>query len=178
RTSNLLPTALVRRGQCAMNIGRLDDALRDFQEAIESAPTDPVAFQARLLIGQCHFEHDEIDQAERTWRMILESTDLTPTAVEWRTALDSLGKLLYETGEMARRKAAQVVLTGQNINSDQQAQALARFDDAILRLEEFRDRYPLAAETAEVRFLLARALQKSAEFPEARWKSAETETAR
>jgi tetratricopeptide (TPR) repeat protein len=178
RTSNLLPTALVRRGQCLMNIGRLDDALRDFQEAIASAPTDPVAFQARLLIGQCHLEHDEIDQAERTWRMILESTDLTPTALEWRTALYSLGKLLYETAEIARRKSAQVVLTGQNINNDQQAQALARFDDAILRLEEFRDRYPSAAETAEVRFLLARALQKSAEFPEARWKSAETETAR
>src|SRR4029077_5390828 len=56
--------------------------------------------------------------------------------------------------------------------------ALARFDDAILRLEEFRDRYPAAAETAEVRFLLARALQKSAEFPEARWKTAETDIPR
>src|SRR5262249_16840102 len=142
RTSNLLPTALVRRGQCFMNIGRLDDAMRDFQEAIDSAPTDSVAFQARLLIGQCQLERDEIDQAERTWGMIRESSDLTATAVEWRTALYSLGKLLYETAEIARRNSAQVVLTGQHINNDQQAQALARFDDAILRLEEFRDRYP------------------------------------
>jgi tetratricopeptide (TPR) repeat protein len=47
-----------------------------------------------------------------------------------------------------------------------------------LRLEEFRDRYPNSSETVEVRFLLAQALQKSAEFPALRWKNAETDNAR
>jgi len=178
RTSKLLPAALVRRGQCFMNIDRPDDAMRDFQEAITGNPTDPVAFQARYLIGQCHLERDEIEQAERAWRKILESPDLTPTAVEWRTALYSLGRLLYDMAELSRRTAGQAVLTGQETNTEQQAAAMGRFDDAILRLEEFRDRYPQAAEAAEVRFLLARALQKSAELPEARWKTAETDNAR
>lgn len=178
RTSSLLPAALVRRGQCFMNIGRFDRALGDLEEAIAGNPTDPVAFQACYLIGQCHLERDEIDQAEQSWRKMLESAELTPTAVEWRMALYSLGKLLYDTAELTRRKAGQVVLTGQELTSEQQVAGLTRFDDAILRLEEFRDRYPSAPQTAEVRFLLARALQKSAEVPEARWKTAETDIAR
>jgi len=178
RLSNLLPLALVRRGQCYMSLDRLDDALRDFQEAISNNPTDPVAFQARFLIGQCHLERNEIAQAEMSWRKILDSHDLTPTAIEWRTALYSLGKLLYDTADQARRKSNQVVLAGQDVNTDQQAALMTRFDDAIVRLEEFRDRYPNAPETVEVRFLLAQALQKSAEFPALRWKYAETDNAR
>jgi tetratricopeptide (TPR) repeat protein len=55
---------------------------------------------------------------------------------------------------------------------------MTRFDDAIHRLEEFRDRYPNATETVEVRFLLAQALQKSAEFPALRRRTAETDNAR
>ena len=178
RLSNLLPLALVRRGQCYMNLERLDDALRDFQDAIANNPTDPVAFQARYLIGQCHLERDEISQAELSWRKILDSHDLTPTAIEWRTALYSLGKLLYDVADQALRQSKQTVLAGQDVNTDQQAVLMTRFDDAILRLEEFRDRYPHASETVEVRFLLAQALQKSAEFPALRWKYAETDNAR
>ena len=178
RTSRLLPAALVRRGEFYMSSERLDDALRDFQQAIQDNPTDPVAFQARYLIGLCHLERNEVDQAERAWRNILESPDLTPTAVEWRAALYSLGKVLYDTAELARREAAQAALAGPEAAAEKQAAALARFDEAILRLEEFRDRSPNAPETPEVRFLLARALQKSAEFPEARWKAAETDNAR
>jgi tetratricopeptide (TPR) repeat protein len=161
-----------------MNLDRLDDALRDFQEAITNNPTDPVAFQARYLIGQCHLERDEIGQAEASWRKILDSRDLTPTAIEWRTALYSLGKLLYHTADQARRTLKPETAASQELNHDQQAALAVRFDDAILRLEEFRDRYPNATETVEVRFLLAQALQKSAEFPAIRWKSAETDDAR
>jgi tetratricopeptide (TPR) repeat protein len=178
RLSNLLPLALVRRGQCYMNLERLDDALRDFQDAISNNPTDPVAFQARFLIGQCHLERHEIGQAEMSWRKILDSHDLTPDAIEWRTALYSLSKLLYDTADQARRQSKQVELAGQNVNIEQQAAVMTRFDDAILRLEEFRDRYPKASESIEVRFLLAEALQKSAEFPALRWKNAETDNAR
>ncbi len=178
RTLSLVPAALVRRGQCFMNIGQFDDALRDFQEVIDSNPHDPVAFQARYLIGQCHLEREEVVEAERTWRSMLQSADLTPTAVEWRNALFSLGKLLYEKSETTRRKSGQVVLARSAFSGEQQAATLTQFDDSIRLLEEFRDRYPSAQETAEVRFHLARALQKSAEIPEARWKTAETDIAR
>ena len=178
RTSQLVPAALVRRGECQMNIGRLDEALRDFQDAIAHNPTDPAAYQAQYLIGQCHLDRDEVDQAERIWRKMLESADLTPTAAEWRMALFSLGKLLYDSAELARRSAQQGALSGRTTTTEQKTAELARFDDAILRLEEFRDRYPAASESSEVRFLLARALQKSAEVFEARWKTAETDIAR
>jgi tetratricopeptide (TPR) repeat protein len=178
RNSKLLPAALVRRGECFMNMGRFDRALGDFGEAIAVSPTDPVAFQARCLTGQCHLERNEIDLAERSWRSVIESTELTPAAIEWRTALYSLGKLLYDTAELARRKSSQAAQAGLELTSEQQIAELARFDDAIQRLQEFRDRYPSVPQTAEVRFLLARALQKSAEVPEARWKAAETDIAR
>ena len=178
RTSELLPAALVRRGECYMNIGRLDEALADFQEAIAHNSTDPSAYQAQYLIGQCHLDRNEVDQAERIWRKMLESVDLTPTAAEWRMALFALGKLLYDSAELARRTDQQGALSGRTATADQQTAGLARFDDAILRLEEFRDRYPTAPESPEVRFLLARALQKSAEVFESRWKTAETDIAR
>jgi tetratricopeptide (TPR) repeat protein len=178
RTSDLVPAALVRRGECQMNVGRLDEALVDFQGAIAHNPTDPAAYQAQYLIGQCHLDRDEVDQAERIWRKMLESADLTPTAAEWRMALFSLGKLLYDSAELARRSAQQGALSGRTTTTEQQTAELARFDDAILRLEEFRDRYPAASESSEVRFLLARALQKSAEVFESRWKTAETDIAR
>ena len=178
RTSQLVPAALVRRGECQMNIGRLDEALRDFQDAIAHNPTDPAAYQAQYLIGQCHLDRDEVDQAERIWRKMLESADLTPTAAEWRMALFSLGKLLYDSAELARRSAQQGALSGRTTTTEQQTAELARFDDAILRLEEFRDRYPAASESSEVRFLLARAPGKTPEVFEARWKTAETDIAR
>ncbi|MBI3864708.1 MAG: tetratricopeptide repeat protein [Planctomycetia bacterium] len=161
RLSSLLPLALVHRGQCHLNLDRLDDAMHDFEEAISNNPTDPVAFQARYLVGRCHLEHNDPDQAELAWRKILDSPDLAPTAVEWRTALYSLGKLLYDTADLARRKALQQAVPGQAPAYEQQTAILARFDEAILRLEEFRDRYPAMAETVEVRFLLAQALQRS-----------------
>ncbi|HEY3969271.1 MAG TPA: tetratricopeptide repeat protein [Planctomycetaceae bacterium] len=178
RLSNLLPLALVHRGQCYINLGRLDDALRDFEDAISNNPTDPVSFQARYLIGRCYLERNEPELAELTWRKILDSQDLAPTAVEWRTALYSLGKLLYDTADLSRRKAGQLAAAGQEPTAEQQSVVMTRFDDAILRLEEFRDRYPAMAETVEVRFLLAQALQRSAEYPQSRWKTAETDNAR
>ena len=104
-----------------MNLARLDDAMRDFQDAISNNPTDPVAFQARYLIGQCHLERDEIGQAESAWRKILDSHELNPTAIEWRTALYSLGKLLYDTADQARRKAKQSELPGQDADTNKQA---------------------------------------------------------
>jgi len=178
RASNLLPLALVRRGQCYMNLDRLDEAMQDFQDAVTTNPTDPVAFQARYLIGQCHVERNEVEKAETVWRKVLESNELTPAALEWRTTLSSLGKLLYDTADLARRRTGQVVLTGSEAANDHQTVVMERFDEAIQRLEEYRDRYPAAPETVEIRFLLARSLQKSAEFPEARWKTAETDNAR
>lgn len=181
RSSSLLPAALVRRGQCQMSLSQWESALRDFQEVIAFNPSDPAAFQARYLIGQCHLERNEVDQAERIWRSILEAGELTPTALEWRRALYSLGKLLYDTAEVRRRKALAGGSSKEPLTSESLAElaaAAARFDEANLRLEEFRDRYPTAEESSEVRFLRARSLQKSAEFPQAKWQAAETDNAR
>lgn len=179
RTTTLIPTALVRRGNALMDLGRFDEALRNFETTVTTYPTDPAAFQARYLIGQCHFERNDLDQAEKTWRRILESNDLTPNALEWRKSLYSLGKLLYFSADLALRRGQRLRSSNRAAEAqDLFATGYLRLDDAILRLEEYYRRYPTAAESQEVRFLLAKSLQKSAELPGEKLKSAETENAR
>jgi tetratricopeptide (TPR) repeat protein len=172
RSSNLHVPALVRRRQCQLNMDRLD-----FQAVIAASPTDSAAFQARYLSGTCYLERNETERAEQAWRELLDSPDLTPEAQEWRQALYSLGKLLFDTAELLRRKEAAQRAAG-TVSSDHASLAQSRFDEANLRLEEFRDRYPDAPEISEVRFLLARSLQRSAEFPAERLRTSETENAR
>src|SRR5258708_14031122 len=93
---------------------------------------------------------------------MLDPADLTPPAAEWRMPLFSLGKLFYDSAELARRSAQQGALSGQSTSTEQQTAELARFDDAILRLEEFRGPYPAAAESPPVPFPPPRARHKSA----------------
>ena len=177
-------TALVRRGQAFMNMDRMEDALRDFQQTLTAHPTDPAAFQARYLIGQCHFERNEIELAERSWRKILESADLAPTALEWRKSLFALGKLLYVSADFGRRESRsntpiKTVSAVQTADGAEQPSVIyTRLDESISKLEEFLDRYPTAQEAVEARFLLARCLQRSAELPQEKLKAAETDNAR
>lgn len=179
RSSVLHVPALVQRGQCYMNLEQLDAALHDFHDVIAASPTDSAAFHARYLSGTCYLERNEPERAEQAWRELLESPDLSPKAQEWRQALYSLGKLLFDTAELKRRKDVANRAVGTTASVPEQLSATqARYDEAILRLEEFRDRYPDATESVEVRFLLARSLQRSAEFPAEKLRTAETDSAR
>jgi len=179
QNTTLLPTAFVRRGQALMDLNRMDAALRDFQETVSSHPTDPAAFQARYLIGQCRFERSELDLAEKAWRKILESADLSPTALEWRKSLFSLGRLLYYSADLAQRNGKPAgVPNSKGDPQDRVAVVHARFEEAVARLEEYLDRYPASPDVAEARFLLAKSLQRSADLPQEKLKTAETDNAR
>lgn len=179
KATTLIPTAMVRRGTALMDLDRFDEAIRDYETTVTNYPTDPAAFQARYLIGQCYFEQGNLLQAERAWRKILESSDLAPNALEWRRALYSLGKSLYHSADLSLRRIRREQPTGRtNEQQDLLIAGYQQLDDAVIRLEEYLNRYPAGAETHEVRFLLAKSLQKSAEYPAEKLRSAETDNAK
>lgn len=178
----LLPLALLRRGQVLLDLDRCDEARQDFRRVVTDHPTDPAMFEAQLLLGQCALERNQPDQAEQLWRAMLASDNLTPAALEWRRALFLLGRLLHGTALMRKRQAdALEPLTAGATNPEADAlrsEAFARWTDAIERLDEYLKRYPDSPDAFEARYLFAKALQQKAEQPRRRLQTAETENAR
>ena len=186
RGTALIPTALVRRGQAYLDLDRLDEALRDFQMVVANHPTDPVAFQARYLVGQCYFQQNKLDLAEQAWRKILDSPDLTPDALECSTPCIRSATCSYHSAERSHNRlqleneapAPHLSRPSPSKPPSGFAFSQARSKKPSGRSEEFLDRYPQAREVAEVRFRLAKALQESAAFPQSGMPAAETEIAR
>lgn len=173
-----LPLAMVRRGELLMDLDRGDEALDAFFRVIAEHPSDPASFDARLLVARCHLERGRADEAERALRAVLKAGDLTPAAREWRTALFELGRLLCARAGIEQDRAELPADGSEGGDVTRFEPAAARWDEAVARLDEFLRRYPDAAEAADARFLLARALQRGAEYPRRRLKAAETENAR
>lgn len=181
-----LADALVKRGQVLMDLDRFEDASLEFQLVIENFPTDAAAFEAQYRLGLCHMEQNKLDEAERVWRAIITSDSLTPAAKQWQLALVSLGKLMYHTAVMKKVAADS---TNSKLEPEERDKArkdaFRRWDESIRHLELFlafisRDsRHAEAAQTKfEARYLLANALRHTAEQPQQKLESAETENAR
>lgn len=175
----LVPQALVRRGDALMNLNQLDSALEHFQRVLQEYPTAPAAFEAKYLLGVCHLQRNERDVAEEVWRSILNSSELTPKAEEWRKALFSLGKLLFQKAEARGREIVAAETEGRTADAEQlRGNAFILWNDVIGNLEQYLDRYPTSAEAAEARYMLAHAWRNSAEFLEQKLELAETDSAR
>jgi tetratricopeptide (TPR) repeat protein len=189
-----LPMAYLRRGKLLLNIGRLDEALEHFMRVVKNYPTDASAYNAQLWIGKCYLEKNEIPRAEKAWRNMLKSEILTPDAQEWREAQFELGRLLFQTA-FSLRNSAENPQNTEKISDKQQEmlQAFANWGEAISLMEEYLNREEniqmnslvvvstqdeLNLRTVEARFILARSLQMSAEFPHRKLKNAKTEIAR
>ena len=153
--------AIVRRGRILMDLNRLQKARDDLQLVRNSYPTDHAAFEAMYLLGVCQLELGNTREAEAIWRSIL-SSQLRPAAVEWRLSLFSLGRHLFHTAKLLKEKAGRLRKTDLEQAKTIREQAAVRWGSAIRRLQEYIGRYPRTAETNEVRFLVARALQYTA----------------
>lgn len=184
RPAKLLSLAILRRGETLFDLGRLDDALAHFERIVEAYPGSPVAFEAAYLIGACRLERNEPDEAERAWRALLASAELTPAAREWRNALFSLGKLLYDRAALAAGTndslggAAATPAERAKREAESVARTLNRWEEAVSRLAEFVERYSDDPRTIEARYLLARALGRAAELHRRSLERAETDNAR
>ncbi len=186
-----LPAALVLKGRVLMQLHLFEDALKHFQRVITNHPKHVMAFQARLLIGTCYFETDRHELAEQTWREMLISDQLTPAAEEWQDALFGLGKLLHLTCEEMAMQAASLEATDREAAEKLKFTAYRRWDEAIIRLDEYVKRFDLPTKDTvdpryrertkmlmEARYYLAKACQRSAENQQTKMKAAETENAR
>ncbi len=169
--------AYVRRGRVLMDLDRMDEALEQFEKVLRDFPIDIAAFEARYLIGQCHLERNQPELAEKAWRSILTSPNLDPSAGEWQMSLFALGRLLFQTAAILDSKARADL---KKYEADgPPAEANARWEESIQKLDEFLRRYPQRPEVMEARSLLAKALQHSADLPRYKLnKNAETENAR
>jgi tetratricopeptide (TPR) repeat protein len=164
-----VPRAHVHRGRVLMDLDRLKDALSSFQFVLENAPTDPSAFEARFRIGLCQLESGRPDEAEMTWRAILDSEELDPSANEWRMAKFALGRLLvHQASNEYRRSIPAEDAEPTDEQATLRASAYRRWQEAILLLAEYLERYTDSAERLEARYLLARSLQSAANEPRQR----------
>ncbi|GAB4135803.1 MAG: hypothetical protein Tsb009_02480 [Planctomycetaceae bacterium] len=176
RPKNRLPLALVRRGQLLMHLDRFEEAREHFNRVLDTFPTDAAVFEARYEIGRANLELGKVEAAEKVWRGILTSGQLRPEAIEWQKSLFSLGKLLYQTGVMKReeiKKKHKGEITKSFIQDIEKT--MPRWNETRLRLMEYTERYPDAPDAIEARYLLAKSLQESAQFPMYRLKEAEVE---
>lgn len=187
-----LPMALVRKGRVLMNLNDFENALKHLERVLERHSTSQVAFQTQYLIGKCYYETNQLDKAEQAWREMLISTDLTPAASEWQNALFGLGKLLHQSAVEQAMQAAETMKTDQTAGLKLKRESYRRWDKAIVRLEEYLNRYdndsnPLGSsfeskqekrQLIEARYYLAKACQRSAELSQEKLRTAETDNAR
>lgn len=180
RPGQPLPAALLWRGKVLMHLDRMDEAREHFEQVIAHYPTDLAAFEAQFALGRCYLEQDHLDRAERAWRDVLESPQIDPKATEWRLALFNLGRLLYHTADLIKRRADQALLdaAAPDEESPELLEAFARWDESTRLLDEYLQRYPGSEEAVEARYLLAKGFERRAELPKRRIQRAETENAR
>ncbi len=179
KPDRLMAIALVKRGRIHLDLDQLPAAMNDLQTVMTEYPTDPSIFTTAYLIGVCHFEENRLDDAEATWRSILTSEQLSPAALEWREAQLALGRLLFQKGEVERRKAVHVQ-TGQGTEQTEAAYQAAQrhWEEAAALLGEYLIRNLDAEGTTEARYYLGQAYQRQAEWFHQQFQAAETDNTR
>jgi hypothetical protein len=155
------------------------EAQTQLERVTREYPRDVAAIEARYLTGEALLEQQKLDAAESAWRQLLSAADLTPAAREWKQALFSLGRLVYHRAVIARRQAESERLADDPDGRARRLdEAFRRWDEAVLRLEEFLERYPDVPEAVEARYMLAKSLAQRSERARLRLAVADTENAR
>jgi TolA-binding protein len=145
------PLALLYLGEAHLALENFDRALEAFTECVTAYPADEAVYRARLLAAKARFQKGESKEAEALLRENLEDGGLTPKSIEWRESLFAMGALF---------------------------QAEGRDDEAIVRLEEFVERYPDADQLIDARYLIGEAYRRSARGPREKLESDTIETSR
>ncbi len=133
----LVPRALLRVGQLNQRMGRIESAIKVYQECYRRFPHSLDGSRALVPLAQCYLamgaEQDEL--AEKTLRVVLEDSGVfTPQAPEFGNALFTLGDVLNRRGMS---------------------------EQGIATLEEALDRYPDDPRVWRARYLLADCYRRS-----------------
>ncbi|MCA9245967.1 MAG: tetratricopeptide repeat protein [Planctomycetales bacterium] len=143
--------ALVRLGQSQLMVGRLEDAIANFDKCLEFHERDAAVYDARLWSARAHLELGETQAAEELLNTNLVGEGLTPASREWRESLFLLGQVLHESG---------------------------RHEDAIVKLEESVARDPESSNALLGMYLIAQAYREAAKAPRKRLEEATIESVR
>ncbi|HEY0009025.1 MAG TPA: tetratricopeptide repeat protein, partial [Tepidisphaeraceae bacterium] len=134
----LTPDAMLRLGRSYQSIGQLDKAINVFKQNQSRYPRSLAASKSAVPLAQAFIARgpDSYAKAETVLVSVLDNNPLLdPSSEDFRNALFELGQLHYRTG---------------------------RFEESLLRLEEFSKRYPNDDRTGQMLFLMADGYRKSA----------------
>ncbi len=170
QSRELLPVALVRRGELLLDIDpfltedQLETAALIFEDVASKYQRSPASFTAREALARVRFEQGRIDEAIAGWRSILASGELDPKAREWSASLFAIGRSLLQRAEMRQGELARAraEFTVEEVRTLERG-ITEEIREAHLRLEEFLIRAPQSDQAIEARWYLARALKLQAE---------------
>jgi tetratricopeptide (TPR) repeat protein len=134
----LAPDALLRLGRAFQSLGELDKAIAAYQRGQFRHPNTIAASKCAVPLAQAYIAQgpQSYPKAEMVLLGVIENNpELTPESEEFKQALFELGQLYYR---------------------------LNRFEEAIVRLEEYVQRYPQDDRTEQLLFLMGDSYRKSA----------------
>ena len=134
----LAPDALLRLGRTYQATGLFDKAIAAFQKNQFRYPGALATSKSAVPLAQAYIAKgpDLYAKAEATLIGVVDNNPmLTPESAEFRQAVFELGQLYYRT---------------------------SRFEEAVVRLEEFTNRYPQDPRRSQLRFLMADSYRKNA----------------
>ena len=134
----LTPDAMLRLGKAHQSIGQFDKAVAVLQKNVSLYPRSLAASKSAVPLAQAYIARgpDFYRRAEDVLVGVIDNNPLLdPTSEDFKQALFELGQLNYRSD---------------------------RFEDALLRLEEYSKRYPRDDRTGQLYFLMADSYRKSA----------------
>jgi tetratricopeptide (TPR) repeat protein len=129
------PEALVLLGEAHLAQGQTSEAIAVLRQCFELHARHPSSYKARLLCSKTYQQLGKHEAAEKLLLDNLNGDELTPASPEWRESLLDLGRLL---------------------------QHQQRWDDSIVRLEEWVQRYPHDPQRFRAEYLLAESYRQLA----------------
>ena len=183
------PPALTALGEAELAQGEPAKALEALNECIQSFPTDPHSYRARLLAAEANRELGNQARAKELLSENLENEGLVPSSVEWRESLYALGKIYFLEGlghETASRLQGvdDPVPANRKKGFKELETAHDAFQHVLLHLSEavqrdqLRQRDRFAAQTLEARYLIAESYRHAAKLPLRKIGSVSIETTR
>ncbi|MGF1635100.1 MAG: tetratricopeptide repeat protein [Phycisphaerae bacterium] len=134
----MAPTALLRLGDTLRNAGQLDRAADHYEQGRERYPNSIASAKSLVPLAEVYMAMGpgHYPRAERVLLEVLQNNPLlTPDSAEYRRALFELGELYHRT---------------------------ARYEDALIRFEEFAKRYPADAMQGPLFFMMGDCYRRSA----------------
>lgn len=154
-------------GQMYFDLDLLDKSIAMFDDFLTYYSDNPLVFRVRLIDSYAHTEKGDVQKAEE---LLLENLSgiLAPDAAEYRDSIFALGKLYYNTGNLARAIPTledAVVLYPDAVQSAETYYRLARLNlNKVEEAKKVKDATPLSTVRERSDLEMERAKRKALEY--------------